>query len=87
MNTFRYKLPSNKYHVKVNSGKKLRKFLESYGCYLDTDYAEEADESGYITVWVGTYDYTLGRHGGHYSGEVISTKKFKKLVIDTVGEA
>ncbi len=85
MKKFQEKLPHNRYVVKVNTGKRFIKFLESYDCTKDSTYDDKHD--GYVTIWCGgCYDYALGNH--IYPESIyMSAKEFKTLVRNAVGEA
>ena len=84
MKSFRGKLPAIKYHVKVKTGKGIRKFLESYGCELDKHV--EDDTSNVITVYCGgLYNYDVGASG--ISKRTITPKEFKRIVREAVGDA
>ena len=84
MKSFQGKLPASKYHMKVKTGKSIRKFLESYGCELG-NYVE-GDTSNVITVYCGgLYNYDVGSTG--VSGVVVTPKEFKRIVREAVGDA
>lgn len=84
MKSFRGKLPAIKYRIKVKTDKGIRKFLESYGCNLDS-YVEDATYN-VITVYCGgLYNYDVGSTGK--SSVVVTPKEFKRIVREAVGDA
>ncbi len=83
MKSFQGKLPANKYRIKVKTDKRIRKFLESYGCELDT--CVEDDTSNVITVYCGgVYNYDVGSTGER--SVVVTSKEFKRIVREAVGD-
>lgn len=85
MKSFQGKLPATKYIVNVKSGRKLRKFLESYGCQKDRTCVRGGST---ITVYCGgCYDYNLGTFGGTTGYPYVSAKEFKRIVREALGES
>ena len=84
MKSFRGKLPTIKYRITVKTGKGIRKFLESYGCELDSHVGD--DTSNVITVYCGgLYNYYVGSTGNR--SVVVTPKEFKRIVREAVGDA
>lgn len=85
MQSFQVELPAVKYIVTVKSGRKLRKFLESYGCCMANAYG---DGDSTITVYCGgCYDYHVGTFGGTTGYPHVSAKEFKRIVREALGES
>lgn len=86
MQSFQGKLPDIKYIVTVNSGVKLRRFLEAHGCrnaHRDGNNSEST-----ITVYCGgCYDYHVGTVGGTRSYHTVTAKEFKRIVREALGES
>lgn len=81
MKSFQGKLPEDSYTFKVKTGKRIRKFLEGYGCTLDRT---RSGDPSIITVYCGgCYDYDIGTT---LSPVNTTPKEFKRIVRETLGE-
>lgn len=82
MKSFQGKLPETRYTFKVKTGKRIRKFLEEYGCTLDRT---RSGDPSIITVYCGgCYDYDIGTTLSHVN---TTPKEFKRIVRGAVGDA
>ena len=82
MQSFKGKLPDVKYTFRVNSGKRIRKFLHDHGCNLDR---VRAGDLSTITVYCGNcYDYDIGTTL-HCTNT--TPKEFKRIVREALGES
>ena len=82
MKSFQGKLPEDIYTFKVKTGKRIRKFLEGYGCTLDRT---RSGDFSIITVYCGDcYDYDIGTQ---LSPINTTPKEFKRIVREAVGDA
>lgn len=82
MRSFQGKLPRSSYTFRVNSGKRIRNFLEDHGCNLDR--VRDGDASR-ITVYCGNcYNYDIGTKLPPINTTV---KKFKRIVREALGES
>ena len=80
MQSFKRKLPDIKYTFKVNSGKRIRKFLEDHGCTLSKVYS---GDQRIITVYCGNvYDYDIGTTQSPIN---TTPKEFKRIVREALG--
>lgn len=81
MKSFQGKLPEDSYTFKVKTGKRIRKFLEGYGCTLDRT---RSGDPSIITVYCGgCYDYDIGTT---LSPVNTTPKEFKRIVREALGE-
>ena len=81
MQSFQGKLPDVLYTFQVNSGKRIRKFLEEHGCNLDQ---VRVGDPSIITVYCGgCYDYDIGTE---LSPINTTPKEFKRIVREALGE-
>lgn len=86
MQSFQHKLPAVKYIITVKSGRKLRKFLESYGCRKISCDRVQSDTK--VTVYCGgCYEYHLGLSGGTTAYPHVTAKEFKRIVREALGES
>lgn len=82
MKSFQGKLPEDSYTFKVKTGKRIRKFLEGYGCTLDRT---RSGDPSIITVYCGgCYDYDIGTT---LSPVNTTPKEFKRIVREALGES
>ena len=82
MQSFQHKLPNIRYTFRVNSCKRIRKFLEAHGCNLDQVCA---GDPRIITVYCGgCYDYDIGTE---LSTINTTPKEFKRIVREALGES
>ena len=82
MKSFQGKLPDVIYTFKVKTGKRIRKFLEGYGCTLDRT---RSGDPSIITVYCGGfYNYDIG---SILSPVNTTPEEFKRIVRASVGDA